>query len=343
MPEQQVPKQQTQINEIDMSQAIIRAFQALEGKVPTKEQVALLIAQNNLETDNRKYMWNWNVGNISYTPGDGFNYWQGMDWLYDYFKDSSGITQREKKKVTKFYRAYPNLEAGVQDYLQFLKRKSSGTIWAKVLAGDPVNFSKELKRQNYYTADEKDYTSGIVSRVNEYNKNSSYEQAVTRAPAPLNTEDKITQIETMLHSLWDALADKEISERYFIKNAYKNNLLANDLLIKIEANDFDTSIEFARILCLALDEELYTNGFISTDRENVEVSCTIHGPRQLSINATLQLCDALSEAFEVATTKIGRYKIKTIISINQQSNYQELDIKLAQICYNNFHLRFIKE
>lgn len=349
MPEQQVPKQQTQITESQMSQAIIRAFTELEGKPPTKDQVALLIAQNNLETGHRKYMWNWNVGNISHVPGDGFDYWQGMDWLYDYFPDSSGVTQRQKRKVSKVYRAYPDLETGVKDYLHFLKRKSGGAIWNKILEGNPVDFSKELKKQNYYTADEKDYTNGIVAGVNAYNKNNSYEQALSNAAptsAPVTNApvaNKLDQIENLLQKFWGAIASQETSKRFLIKKAYKDNLLPNELLIKINSTDFDTSIEFARILCTALDEDLYTDGAIHTDRNDVEVSCTVYGPRELSKNAALQLCNALAEVFEEATQKIGGCKINTIISPDKKSNYQELDIKLAQICYNNFHLKFIKE
>jgi hypothetical protein len=338
MPEQQVPKQQTQISESQMSQAIIKAFTELEGKSPTKDQVALLIAQNNLETGHRKYMWNWNVGNISHVSGDGFNYWQGMDWLYDYFPDSSGVTQRQKRKVSKVYRAYPDLEAGVKDYLHFLKKKSGGAIWNKILEGNPVNFSKELKRQNYYTADEKDYTNGIVAGVNAYNKNNSYEQAVSNTASPTN---KLDQIENLLQKFWGAIASQEASEHFIIKKAYKNNLLPNELLIQIKSADFDTSIEFARILCAALDEDLYTDGSIYTDKNNVEISCTIYGPRELSTNAVFQLCNALSEVFEEATQKIGGCKVNTVISSNKKSIYEELNIKLAQICYNNFHLKFV--
>jgi hypothetical protein len=343
MPEQQIPKQQTQINETEMSQAIIRAFTELEGKPPTKDQVALLIAQNNLETGHRKYMWNWNVGNISHVPGDGFNYWQGMDWLYDYFPDSSGITQRQKRKVSKMYRAYPDLESGVKDYLQFLKRKSKGAIWDKILEGNPVDFSRELKKQNYYTADEKDYTNGIVAGVNAYVKNNSYEQAMSNHVQPDTTTNNLGYIENMLQKLWQAIASQEVSRHYMVKQAYKNNLLPNDLLIKIETDDLDTSIEFARILCAALDEDLCSDGTIHTDKNNVEIACTVYGPKELSIDATLQLCDVLSETFEEATQKIGGCQVNTIISTNRKSNYQELDISLAQRSYNNFHLRFIEE
>src|SRR5271166_5657081 len=112
-----------------MAQAIIAAWTVMFRTAPSKEQVSMILAQNNLETGHRKSMWNYNVGNITHTKGDGFDYWQGLDWLYDYFKDSSGITQKQKKTVTLKYRAYPDLKTGVKDYLKFLRSKHYADAW----------------------------------------------------------------------------------------------------------------------------------------------------------------------------------------------------------------------
>lgn len=153
--------------------------------------------------------------------------------------------------------------------------------------------------------------------------------------------DNLTQIETMLESLWKAVAEEEGSLHFQQKCAYKD-LLPNHLLIKIASDSLDTSLEFSRILCLALDEELFSDGIIHTDKENVQVSCTVYGPKQLSINATLQLCEVLSETFEAATIKIGSKRVRIEICPNQEADYQELDIKTGRMNFDRFHLQFIE-
>lgn len=190
MAEEKVQKVQTLITEPQMVQALISEFSKLEGKPPIKAQLALLIAQNNLETGHRKSMWNWNVGNITHKPGDGFDYWEGLDWLYVSMPNASGFTEEQKKTVKLKYRVYPDLQAGVRDYLSLLKRVKGGSVWKKILEGNPTEFSKALKAANYYTAHEQDtvdpvtgkkthgYTSGILAGVNGFNKRDSYEQAV---------------------------------------------------------------------------------------------------------------------------------------------------------------------
>lgn len=162
--------------------------------------------------------------------------------------------------------------------------------------------------------------------------------------APSLNEDRLSQIETILSVLQKAVAKDQVSKRHLTKLAHKQ-LLPNPLLIKVQSNDINTSIEFARILSLALEEEMSAGSTIHTDptADAVEVACIIHGPRQLSINATLQLCNAISEVFERATFKIGSCQVQTVICPNQTSNYQQLGIKEAITQYDIFHSQFIKE
>jgi hypothetical protein len=151
----------------------------------------------------------------------------------------------------------------------------------------------------------------------------------------------LSRIDSLLDKFWHAFAEQQLHDRFIKKCAYKKTFIPHNILIKVQSNDLDNSIEFARILCAAIDEELYSDAYIYTDRNNVEVETTIYGPNQLSTQAVLELCNILSEKFEVATKKIGSCRINTIICPNKKSNYQELDIKLAQACYNRFHLKFI--
>ena len=60
-----VQRVKTEVSEDQMAQAIIDAWKKLFGNPPAKEQVSMILAQNALETANRKSMWNNNVGNIT--------------------------------------------------------------------------------------------------------------------------------------------------------------------------------------------------------------------------------------------------------------------------------------
>lgn len=151
--------------------------------------------------------------------------------------------------------------------------------------------------------------------------------------------DKLAKIEMMLGKMQQAFAAK--NNKQMVKKAY-SKLLPNLLLIKISSSELDTSIEFARILQAALDEEIMTESLIHFEDNQVEVSCTIHGSKELSSQAVLQLCQALSEMFEEATIKIGSKQVFCQLIPNQSSQYKLASNSLMQACYNNFHSQFIK-
>lgn len=340
--------------------AIYVAWEKVFGTKPTLNQVANTWAQIGIETGRGKYILNNNVGNINWTNGNSHNYYMTHD------DRSVNGNPANRERYSQARRSYDTLIDGVTDYLTLLKNRP-GVMKTLMSDATPQEFSHALAEAKYYDPYVRDdyvdnngkknkgYTSHLMSLHDDFIKKYNDKKIAFEAPPntqiepkteilnPSTPSNKIDQIENLLNKFLGAIASKTASDRHFIKKAYKNNLLPNDLIIKISSNDFDTSIEFARILCTALDEDLYTNGSIHTDRNNVEVACTIYGPKQLSIEAALQLCDALSEVFEDATQKIGGCRVSTIISPNKKTNYQELDIKLAQICYNNFHLKFIKE
>src|SRR5271157_4687798 len=151
-----VQRVKTDISEPQMTQAVIAAWTSMFGTPPGKEQVAMVIAQNNLETGHRKAMWNYNVGNLT-TDGKG---------AFDYFDDletdeqtTPGHWQHMKLK----YRAYPSLEEGTKDYLRLLSGKHYSEAWKHIMNPDPVAYSKALKAAGYYTANEPAYTKAMAS------------------------------------------------------------------------------------------------------------------------------------------------------------------------------------
>jgi Transglycosylase SLT domain len=151
----------------------------------------------------------------------------------------------------------------------------------------------------------------------------------------------LSRIDNLLSKFLLALAEQQYQDHFYKKSAFEKNLIPHNILIQINSDNIENSVEFARILCIALDEELCSNAHTHANNTDVEVECIIYGSRELSIQSILHLCDNLSKKFEFATRKNGGYQINTIICLNKKSNYQELDIKLAQSYYNKFHLKFL--
>jgi hypothetical protein len=348
MVNQEVNRINTPVSEPEVVKALADAAQQLYGVQLSKPQMALLIAQNNLETGHRKAMFNYNIGNITHAPTDGFDYFFNQDHI----RNKRG----EWIPVQLRFRSYPTLLDGTKDYLKFLNKHGGGSIWQAILNQDPVAFSKSLKRSGYYGADEADtidpntgkvkpgYTTGIVQGAKEFNRSSNYEKAMsgdfpsqpiaTSTPSP--SGDILSRVDTVLSKFLDAFANQSSSDRFIKKTAYRENLLPNDFAIQIQAEDPVIAVEFARILCTAIDEELYSDANIHSDGKKVEVGCTIYGPKQLSTQALAQVCDAISEAFQIATHRIGSPKILPIIYANVLPVYQEIGIKLAERYYDAF-------
>lgn len=164
-----------------------------------------------------------------------------------------------------------------------------------------------------------------------------------KAPSsmPRSGDSFFSNLDSMLTQFMSAVADLENSNRLNKKAQYKS-LPENNIMIKLESNDVINSLEFARILCSALDEEAQAMATIYTDRHTVEVLCKINGPHRACRKAVAQLCIALEDAFKLATKKVGGIEVRTFISPNEKPSYQELDIKLALSAYRQFQLKFIK-
>jgi len=206
MTNQQVPKKNTPVSEAQLSRAMLDVAKELFGIQLTKPQLALLVAQNNLETGNRKYMWNWNIGNITHA-NDKFDYFMGGDKT----KNKNG----EWVPTTLKFRSYESLNEGVKDYLGNLKQRGSGIVWNAIMKGDPATFSKALKTTKYYEADEADYTKGITSQVSAYNKRDSYESAISNTTPAATTSAPITntgflgQVEALIEKFLKAIAEAQ--------------------------------------------------------------------------------------------------------------------------------------
>ena len=361
----------TQVSESEMASSIIRVWQSLFGQQPTKEQVALLMSHIDLETGHRKSMWNYNIGNI--TTSGTYNYFD------DLTTDEQTSPGKWEKKNLK-YRAYNNLDEGVKDYLSMMSKDTGrySKAWQHILNPNPEEYSKALKAAGYYTANEPAYTKTLkslyskktqtitvfteTSSVSQIAKQDSklrknintildeeeidlsdkeLEQALSlldeedldTLSQPANKDDLASSFKDILNQLKKIKASKNIN--------YIKRLPDNVFTIKLSSNDINNSIECARILCSALDEELQSKSFIHTDGNNVEVECNITGPENLCVNAIKEITDVVINSFYTVTKKIGHATINAELKVNSKSYYPAIDIKTALNNYRKFLLKFI--
>lgn len=337
----QVPKTNTPVSDAQMAQAIINVWRRLFGTAPSKDQVYMIMAQNAIETGGkRESMHNYNVGNIIVGNSD-HNYFLGGDWMYT---DKSETT---KKTITQKFRAYDSLEDGVQDYLKLLSgSKRYAPAWQHILHPDIKEYSKSLHDAGYYGAKEEVYTKGLMAQYGRFNKGDSYSAGMAgKAPDTMVAkQDQSPPATSGLENILKQFMEKlhlTAATNHDLKKLYKAALPNNDILIQIVAPDYTSAVEFSRVLCTALDEDLLSTSYTYTDGHLVEVECSIPGPSKECYAAVCQMTQALTETFKSATVKIGGVSVKYSILMNKKSSYQPISPKTADTNYRKFLLKFI--
>lgn len=125
------------------------------------------------------------------------------------------------------------------------------------------------------------------------------------------------------------------------KKLFKRYLPSHNILIRVNADSFENELEFSRILCTALDEELGASAYTCSNGSDVEIECSIAGPGELCLDVVKELTESIQDAFSLATKKIGSISVKTLILMNKKSSYQQISWKIADINYRKFLLKFI--
>ncbi len=126
-----------------------------------------------------------------------------------------------------------------------------------------------------------------------------------------------------------------------LKRLYKKALPNNDILIEVIAPTYTSAVEFSRILCSALDEDLVSSTYPHTDGSKVEIECSISGPSKKCFAAVKQMSEAVEDAFKIATAKIGGIAVKTNCIMNKKSSYQAINPSTASTNYRKFLLKFV--
>lgn len=183
MPAKLVPTVRTTYTQSQMIKAFVEAWKELYNKVPKKESIGVIWAQNALETGLTKAMWNNNVGNVKYFLNASDTESIQYCMLSNVWEMINGkkVTFQPPNPAT-WFRSFENLEKGVVFHFNFLKNNRYKDAWTAVESGDPALFAHLLKVKGYYTAAESDYVKAMKYYYNSYMTSKDYENAVAGLP-----------------------------------------------------------------------------------------------------------------------------------------------------------------
>lgn len=296
----------TPVSEDELALALIQAWKEVLGSDPTKEQISVLLSQNALETNHRKAMWNYNIGNITTSGKGGFNYFN--------------LKHKDKNENVLKYRSYNTLKDGAVDYLKLLSQnKRYASAWKHIINPNPELYAKTLKSSGYYTGNEAAYARNLKSLFKSFNKSDAYEVAQ-------KNKNK------------DNIIDYTTND---VMNIY-NKILAsnkNNVKISISSNDIIDNIKFAGILCSILEEELLANAFVHTNGKRVEVECKISGNKNMCYNVLKELTCIAEDNFN---SILKDNNIKSNIIFNTKSSYPPITLKAEESNERKFLLKNIK-
>lgn len=158
---QTVPRTLTPVSLADSAKLLIATFRRRFGREPTQNEAALLQSQLWLESGRGKKVIAHNVGNIMATSGwvkAGNKIWRPT-WFdpeeFEQLPDGPAKDRyrrlhkamKEKKAPSRF-RAYPNMQAGYDDYIDLLARRFP-TIVEAAGTGDPMQFAIAVRDSRY--------------------------------------------------------------------------------------------------------------------------------------------------------------------------------------------------
>jgi len=330
----EVPQRKTPANLDDLVSGFIKAWRKLEGRDPSKQQIAMVMSQNALETGGfaTKSMLNYNIGNIIKTPYDNFDYYVHPDSYHG-------------KKIIQHFRSYNSLQEGIEDFLKLIKKGYPQAFSATTKTPKEYAYALvENPKARYYDETHRDdYAKGMNSLYNQYLKSKDFNRlfdSIVGLPAE-NTIEKAPEAKEddgFLSSLIRKI-EEFIMSIALLKN---KDMIKNSYVILVNSNNKENSVEFARILSMAIREELKENADIHFDGDNVEIQ--VNASKNGDVKGALsQLSDAISEAFIEATKKIGGVKVNSYIMENQISKYAKIEDEILDKYYRQFHIKFLRD
>lgn len=169
----------TSCSQDELTKGLIEGWKKQFNILPQKKSIAILYAQNNIETGGTTHMWNWNLGNIKAIddPNNIIEYC-ALNGVWEIINGQRIIISPDKPGA--WFRSFPTLADGVAFYLNFLKNSRYKKAWEAIEVGNPSDFVHLLKLANYYTASEEDYVKAVLLYFNKFMKDNSFEEILNK-------------------------------------------------------------------------------------------------------------------------------------------------------------------
>jgi hypothetical protein len=131
------------------------------------ETIAILVAHCSLETGHFKIgLHCYNFGNTRCNPDK-----LGHNEYFTMFKCGEIIKGKEilfePPDPGSVFQAFKSAEEGIKHHLRFLLKDRYWNAWQAAIDGDPKKYVHELKKGNYFTANEARYTNTLVNLYNQ--------------------------------------------------------------------------------------------------------------------------------------------------------------------------------
>lgn len=182
-----VPVVVTTCTQQELIKGFIEGWKKSFNTLPKKTSIAILYAQNAIETGSTNHMYNWNIGNVKYIPSKDLEADDDIQYMmlgnvWEIINGKRVVFQPPNQAT--WFRAFPTLADGIAFQVDFLKNKRYKNAWAAVEAGSPIQFAHLLKVAGYYTAPEADYAKAVGIYFNKFMKDDSFEKIIASLVAP---------------------------------------------------------------------------------------------------------------------------------------------------------------
>ena len=149
-PVRELPPTRTPLSGHEAARAIDTAYRRTFGRAPSRDTLAVLVAQWSHETGGGQSMYSFNFAGIKGTGPSG---------LTTALKTREGHDATERTLVDHF-RAYRSADEGAADWLKLLGQRFPGAVRAAD-AGDAKAFVASLATGGYFTGSAEAYTSSV--------------------------------------------------------------------------------------------------------------------------------------------------------------------------------------
>lgn len=271
----------------------------------------------------------------------------GTEFSKKYYDIGSKIPAAMERNAYKYNPLFDRDKKGSITYGDMMKQveiNKQSPIYQKALIAmrDSTNYQPGKGEPSMVASkDNDDFVQNYMNQNQDKNQDIWDQIGMSQAPGQAAAPAQNDNFDALLNQYMQQATMQAAATDKKNKKLYKQYLPQQNILIRIHAGQYTNSVEFARILCAALDEELTASAFTHTDGNSVEVECNIYGPELLCFDAVKQLTASLSEAFKIATAKIGGLDVKTYCFMNKKSSYQEISLTAASNQHRNFLLKFI--